>query len=995
MEEQNAARATTEWHHIRIKPTETGLDPERVTTSFERLHHLGTTIEFLLVSDGERVDYYAGTTPDEIDRLERILRDCFPDEYELTRADPALDSRLDTVEDVTTVEFTGRGERRKDWQTRLTPVAGTERETLGSLPLVSTAETVAEATTPVVYQALVEPKLDWRPEATMRIDDLERNADTMGQRLFKPLFGDLTADDKESTLPSSHERRIEAIETKDGQHSFAVHARAVAVGENARATLTKLEPAFEAASGDFYHVDPRVQTGESATNTVEHIRERTVEEPSLDRRLTERLPITSNHRRELVTDPTTTPNVTLLSGARLGTTGKRGLDATPDERTSVDRPPEGRLEWYRGPGMPLGHLKTEDGTVDEEPLTLPPTLQRLHVALFGRTRSGKSVALISILLWNAVATDGADIFIDSKGDGMPVEYMRAHYALHGDLDDVYYFDCTELLPAVSLLDIRDQLESGIDRSIAIEDAVDHYIEVLVGIMGHERFYRAVRSPDIIRYLVKALFDPVHGSDAFTHRDLQQAARRMHGTRDAPPVTDPDLQEMLGGVAANSERSFHELMQGVANRIEKVPSYERLGQLFNHVPENEDDPEFDLRKLLDEDATIIIDTSGLRPENRRGVTLVLLSELWTALRRRARETEDGPSSTDERSQQPVSGDGGTTGVDGGDSVAWSDSQDPEPEDGQAPEDLPLVNLYLEEAAEYATSDLLSELLSQGRGFGLSMTLAMQFPGQLEEESSRAYSEVLNNVGTVVTGNVAVDSALTTRLATEDMPPSEVGNRLRALSRGEWLASVPAPFDETPPRPFVLESMPLPTGHPKGEDPLSEAREDAFQGLLEVVHDRTRMQYGLEVGTDHEAAETETAGEHRPGPSTELSGASTRVDTALPYTRRLPSMVEYDEAAHALVCGTCSDRYDPTIHGMRRAINCCHDLDTVDRVSGEGVHTTQAECLWSLLQPWLAKFRGLSKQGLEQAARTYGFLRSLNLTGAPIHGLIDCVAVNVFR
>ena len=66
-----------------------------------------------------------------------------------------------------------------------------------------------------------------------------------------------------------------------------------------------------------------------------------------------------------------------------------------------------------------------------------------------------------------------------------------------------------------------------------------------------------------------------------------------------------------------------------------------------------------------------------------------------------------------------------------------------------------------------------------------------------------------------------------------------------------------------------------------------------------------------------------------------------------------------------------------------------------VSDEGVHTNQAECLWSLLQPWLAKFRGLSKPGLEQAARTYGFLRSLNLTGAPIHSLIDCVAVNVFR
>jgi hypothetical protein len=579
--------------------------------------------------------------------------------------------------------------------------------------------------------------------------------------------------------------------------------------------------------------------------------------------------------------------------------------------------------------MPLGHLKTEDSTTDDEPITLPPALQRLHIALFGRTGSGKSVALITMLLWNAVATDGADIIIDSKGDGMPYEYMRAHYALHGDLEDVYYFDCTELLPALSFFDIRDHLESGIDRSTAVEDVVDHYLEVLAGIMGHERFYRAVRSPDIIRYLVKALFDPVHGTDAFTHRDLLHAARRMHGTRDAPPVTDPDLQSMLGGVASNSERSFHELMQGVANRIEKVPAYDRLGQLFNHVPEEEDDPEFDLREFLDEDAVVIIDTSGLRPENRRGVTLVLLSALWSALRRRAREDDSGATSGDENAQRSVSGKGATVGADSSDQVDWGESQNPDTEEEEVDEDFPLVNLYLEEAAEYATSGLLSELLSQGRGFGLSMTLAMQFPAQLKEESPRAYREVLNNVGTIVTGNVAVDSALTTRMATEDMPPSEVGNRLRALSRGEWLASVPAPFDEEPPRPFVLESMPLPAGHPEGDDPLSDAREDAFQGLLEVVHDRTRMQYGLEVGTEREATETESTGDHETGPSTEASDTSTRVDTALPHTKRLPSMVEYDESSHALVCASCSTRYDPTSRGMRRAITCCHELDAVDR------------------------------------------------------------------
>ena len=65
-----------------------------------------------------------------------------------------------------------------------------------------------------------------------------------------------------------------------------------------------------------------------------------------------------------------------------------------------------------------------------------------------------------------------------------------------------------------------------------------------------------------------------------------------------------------------------------------------------------------------------------------------------------------------------------------------------------------------------------------------------------------------------------------------------------------------------------------------------------------------------------------------------------------------------------------------------------------VTDDGVHVNQVECLWSLLTPWLEKFRGLSKPGSEQSVRTYGFVRTLNLAGAPLHGLLDCFVVDVF-
>lgn len=79
---------------------------------------------------------------------------------------------------------------------------------------------------------------------------------------------------------------------------------------------------------------------------------------------------------------------------------------------------------------------------------------------------------------------------------------------------------------------------------------------------------------------------------------------------------------------------------------------------------------------------------------------------------------------------------------------------------------------------------------------------------------------------------------------------------------------------------------------------------------------------------------------------------------------------------------------------------HDHWTVlheeEYVSAGGVHTNQAECLCSLLQPWLAKFRGLLQVEFG-AGRPY--LRVSPFVephlSTPIHGLIDCIVVNAFR
>ena len=883
---------------LQIVPSTDSIASEHLRDTFERFHALELSLQLevrLLARDGH-IEYYVCPTAADTDTIEHVFHRLFPDSTEIETA--TLPTATDE-EPAAALELHGRGERRSDWQTRLRPVVRDE-ETV-QFPLASVVDVLAdiEAERTVAYQAILTPKPDWQPDAEIRIDRLKRHRDTFGQRLASNLTGEYEADPDIEDADRSHRERIESIRAADTRRSFVVNARAIASGPRAEATLREVGNAFRPASGRFYGIRPRVTSDDEAVDMItEQLRQsECIERQPLTKRLTRRLPVTSNRSPAIICDPATVANFCLLDGASLSADGRRTMEARPAEQTGLPRPDETALTQY-DKGMLLGYPLTTDDTRIDTPVSLPPSLQPLHAAWFGKTGSGKSTALINAILDNYGATEGADILVDPKGDGMPVEYLQAHYQRYGDLENVYYFDCTETLPAISFFDIRDLLADGIDRTTAVEDITDHYIEVLVALMGRERFEQAVRSPDIIRYLVKAMFDPVHGGNAFSHETLQDAAARMHETRDPPPVVDKELQRMLSGVAANSKRSFDELMQGVANRIEKVPLDERLRQLFNHVPEG-DDARFDFREVIDEDAVVIIDTGGLRTESQRAISLVLLSELWNALRRR---------------QQ--------TG---------------------AVDDHPLVNLYLEEAATIASSGLVTDLLAQSRAFDLSMTLAMQFPAQLRLADHEAYAELLNNVSTVITGNVAVDEDLAKRLATEAVPPGEVANRLRALRRGQWFASLPSAFGVDEPRPFLLESAPIPPGHPESEAPVSAAEQTAFDAAMDVVRDQTRLEHGIDVALQ---ARQGRIGRHRQAvasdeqPASDSEPASTaaadatvdedaRLDSALPFTKRLPEAITYDDERHALHCASCEARYDPTSEGMANAIRCCHSLETVTR------------------------------------------------------------------
>ncbi|WP_152420771.1 ATP-binding protein [Haloarcula japonica] len=292
-------------------------------------------------------------------------------------------------------------------------------------------------------------------------------------------------------------------------------------------------------------------------------------------------------------------------------------------------------------------------------------------------------------------------------------------------------------------------------------------------MPENSYDAAVRSPDVIRFLLQAQFDVRHGSDAFTHADLKAAAMRLQNDRTMPTVDDETLERNLTTLLNTSDRTFQKLMGGVMTRLDTVSQDARLRAPFNHLPEDEAE-RFDLVDLLDEGALIILDMGEFdSQETKQAITQVVLSNLWSALKRRVRYTNDTET------------------------------------------DLPLVNLYLEEAATFEELDLLGELLDQSRSFGIDLTLITQFPAQFKHTSPGTYERLLNNVGTVVASQVECDRPLAEALATEKYTADEIENKLGSVPRGEWLVSLPGAYGASKPDPFQITAPSLPAGHPESE------------------------------------------------------------------------------------------------------------------------------------------------------------------------------------
>ncbi|WP_276275379.1 hypothetical protein [Haladaptatus sp. QDMS2] len=859
---------TNSRHYIRIEPSRERVDPADIVSRLAGLRKLRTgwkikfdprksppTFEFLALTQGTDapVRFYLGVDDEGLlPTLESELQTAYPASYDIY--EEAIDLRTELCNDdhlgdggenteavddggdtslsertPLAARWSGIGERSRDWMTPLKQYsqvqeAGTQSGNPARAPLATAVERLTEATAPTALQVLFTRYGNWQRAAEGRKKQIETKHDGALQSARTSLADMVYGADQErirdrrrgrdpphvgestrqtsSAASGAVASRQALIDQKGPSQTFLVNLRTVtvlpdtpedAVRAQAANNIETLANAFNHLDGYFYHLD-----GSRVSKSLTNIRDPARKELSrlLNRSFNQSW--MGKRRPQLVLNADELANfVAVPSAQTLTTEGSRGARGKERLRQPLPLPDPDLLEAFSGPGMAVGKpLRNRNESLDE-PIRIPPDLLTTSYIRAASTGSGKSTATQAEMLSLHEHVDGPTVLLEGKGDGMAENYLHAHYATNGNLDDVYYFNAPDTLPAVSFFDIRPALAMGRSRADAVQDKVEHFHEIMRLILGEERHNQAYVANEILTFLIKGLFDREYGHDAFSLEDLIQAVFRMSREKTLPELCDANahIEQSLVQKCQVDERQFQQTMGAAANRLDKLVEHEHLYQMFTHVPEWDDEAEeyvgnaFDFREFVDDDAVILFDLGEFRAESQHALTMILLSNLWDAVQgRRGRG-------------RSLTGDG-------------NDDEDA---------DDTIVNMIIEEAAPVATSSLVYEqFIPQGRAFGVSLGLILQYPEQVAQYSTsdRAYTEILNNVKTKLIGNIATDAKLAESMAHENLSTSEFRNRISRLPDGEWIAQLPSPrFGETGPAPFSLASLPIPEGHPESEAPLS--------------------------------------------------------------------------------------------------------------------------------------------------------------------------------
>jgi len=748
------------------------------------------------------------------------------------------------------VRWKGISSKKNDWMTLLRPFSdiATDNDDQYRSPLSVLLEQAVHSDDPFMFQAVFKPRPDWTSEAEVHKRNLKMgNHGTFSafkNEFARQMFGTSEQERRNihrgdiseqvgGTVSSGDSNKITGsrmaqIDHKQPTTTFDLTLRA-ACNEQ---TIQSISNAFTSLSGPYYGIEGDL-IGISDKELAALCHARLATTSGLSGRFSKGDPILCVSPDELA-NFVVVPHTDALPRASRGSSG-----GSPDARSPLTATDEDLLSQYNH-GMHIGYAETAVENRPDIPIELSAEQLTHHVLRAATTGGGKTTAMINDALSAYESFDGPIFVFDKKGGSMAEQYKRAHFKKFGNLDDVLHIPVpgpNDEVLAFPYFDIRPQLAAGVSRTVAVQEKIDRYNELLVYVLGREMTDQAFVAQEILNSLIKAMFDPVHGRDAWPISDLLTVAMDMQKlgsmdemTREAgklPPVSDETLRRTLQRHVDADRQRFMTSIDAVMNRITKLAERSFIWQILNFVPEWDDEnghyahqsPMFDIQDILVSKRVVLIDTGDLRPASSNLFTFLMLDYIWSGARLRHRIGKTPPVS-----------------------------------DGY------VINLIIDEAAPLLQSELVrDDMIPDGREFGLALEVIVHFAEQVKTDALdvSSYKETLRNINTKLIGKLAVDDELVMTLFHEGIEDEELVNRITSLPRGEWVAQLPdTGFMTDIPELVTLLPVGIPAGHSDSDEPVSEDSVspygDTFGEIDAKKTRQTRDDYCLLPGSNTDAS-----------------------------------------------------------------------------------------------------------------------------------------------
>lgn len=466
--------------------------------------------------------------------------------------------------------------------------------------------------------------------------------------------------------PAPDAKQLEAVEGKISKSGFETTIRIVASShseDSAKAHLTNIKAAFEQFSGPYngfsgakvaseksfltdfiYRYLPRFAKGSVLTadelSSIFHFPNKSIETPYITWLSSKRAPA---------------PEKIPTSGLYLGKSVFRGTER-------------------------LAFLSDDD--------------RRRHMYIIGRTGTGKSELLKSMMLQDILAGKGL-CFIDPHGDAAEelLELIPANRA-----EDVIYFDPSDVdRPfGLNMLEAYDEQQKHFVVASLIGLMYKLFDPNKTGIIG-PRFEHGVRNA-----MLTAMVKP-----GATFVEVMRIMTDANFVKELLPfVTDPVVKRYWTDQIAQTT-DFHksEVLDYTVSKFGRFVTNRMMRNIIGQSVSS-----FDLRKVMDEGKILIMNLSKgkIGEENSNFLGLILVPKILAAAMSRA-------------------------------NMPMEQRKD--------------FYLYVDEFQNFAT-DTFADILSEARKYRLNLTVANQFIGQIGEDLKNA---VFGNVGTVIGFRVGVTDA----------------------------------------------------------------------------------------------------------------------------------------------------------------------------------------------------------------------------------------------